>query len=190
MNKKYIPTIIILFFGFFQLKSQLPLDGCNGMIGYLMSLFRWIIIITILGFVTFSWLAKTERPKYNYSPLIATTIIAMLSVVVSWSSENVFINKDLLIATKKNDYAPRTQQITLKENGKYSVELHYIEWTCKYSGNYTRTNDSLKLDNSIISQTDSAFNNLYLFTLDRNFLQPIYGNKVSLDSSNWLTVKK
>ena len=78
----------------------------------------------------------------------------------------------------------------LKENGKYFIELHYIEWTCRYSGSFKINKDTVYLHKSIISQSDSLFTDRYIFNSDKNYLIPVINNLLSADSSKWLEVDK
>lgn len=96
--------------------------------------------------------------------------------------------QDRLTASTNNEYGSMHNEISLKENGKYFIELQYVEWMCRYSGTFEMNNDTLIIDKEIISQSDSIFNDIYIFNADKRYLVPIIKNELSADTSNWLVV--
>lgn len=188
MYKKYYSSLAILVIGFFIIKGELILEGSFGIIEDFLFFFRWLLIIGVLSFVTISWALKTVKPKYNYLPLLTVIAIGLLSFLANYSSGYRLNSTDKIVARNFRHYDPRNNTLRLKGNGNYFVELEYLEWLTRYSGKYEIHNDTLHIDKEIISKSDSIFNDLYIYSVDKKYFIPIIKNKLSTDSIKWLKI--
>ena len=82
------------------------------------------------------------------------------------------VNKDSLHSLSKQD-------LTLRKNGNFTVNLNEVDFACSISGSYVKNRATIILDQTAIDRTNSKMTSMYLLT--SNELVPL------LDTINKIT---
>lgn len=174
-----VVPLIILTFGYCKLHN--PDEQCEGLANIMIDLFFYIsllvtIILSLVGTFRKTQLLKTKFEPITFSITILTLLIlAIFSFLPGHTSGERWIyavNKDSLHSLSKQD-------LTLRKNGNFTVNLNEVDFGCSISGSYLKNRDTIILDQTAIERTNSQMTSMYL--MESNELVPL------LDTINKIT---
>jgi len=190
MNWKYIwHTIPFLIMG--TLIATLFCSNCGGMLAGLtkmaLVILYTILLLTQLGYSLYKYFYR--KRKFNYLPLIIS-IILILYIFLNLRIKNNYTSGKILIkASNYHHHKPFIHgRLFLFENNQYAVKLLYnIENDCMYYGDFSISNDTLKLNTKIKKQSQSYINsNILIIDTVKGYLIPI--NKKN-DTTYWFQIE-
>lgn len=124
---------------------------------------------------------KLNKTKFEPITLSITTVAFIILIFypllgghtrgIKWISAK---NKDTTQLTSR-------QNLTLRKNGNFTVDLIEADFSCSISGNYKKVDDTILLDQATIDRANSKIASRYL--IQKNELVPL------IDTVNKITFK-
>ena len=114
---------------------------------------------------------KRQSNGNKPEPITLTITLLTLSILIIGKVFGDDFKGKIWIYAKTNDQDLSHQSLTLRDNNTYRVDLHQVDFTCYFSGNFKKLGDTILLDKSVIEQTHSLLTEKYL--IGSNSLVPL-----------------
>lgn len=176
-----IPFIIVTF-GYCKLNN--PDEKCQGLAnlmldGFFIILFLISLILALRGIFHKRKLNKTKfEPIFTLSITTVTFIILIFYQFLGGHTRGV---KWISAENKDTTQLISKQNLTLRKNGNFTVDLVEADFGCSISGKYKKVGDTILLDEATIDRTNSKITSKYL--IQKNELVPL------IDTINKITFK-
>lgn len=181
-----LPFIIVTTL---YLKLNLADNGCWGLIEGLYTIVLYIFFVVTIPLAIWATLRKRQIKDGKPEPVTLTIFILTLSVLIGGKNFGEHFKGDTWIYAETSRQNLSTQNLTLRTNGKFKVELNEADFSCYFTGEYLKHKDTLILAKYVIDQTDSLLTTKYLVA--GTLLKPISDkNQDSLRFSKFRIVTK
>jgi hypothetical protein len=77
--------------------------------------------------------------------------------------------------------------LILHEDGMFSANEEYADWSCTTYGSYHENGDTIFLLTEVVERSHGLFSDRYL-KVDNRYLIPIFNNVATQDTSEWLYI--
>jgi len=175
-----IPFIIVTI-GYCKFNN--PDEKCQGLANLMLNGFFILLLLTTLilalrGIFRKRKLNKTKFEPITFSITTVTFIILILYPLLAGHTRGV-----KWISAENKDYTQliSRQNLTLRKNGNFTVNLIEADFSCSISGKYKKVGDTILLDEATIDRTNSKIASKYL--IQKNELVPL------IDTINKITFK-
>ena len=147
---------------YFYLRFSLADNGCSGLMDLFFDGFFFILFVVSIVLSFRATLRKRELYKRKPEPITLTiTLVALLILIIGKAFGDDFKGSKWIYAETSRQQLS-TQNLTLRKNGTFKVDLNEIEFSCYFSGQYQNRGDTIILDKDIIEQTHSLLTTKYL----------------------------
>lgn len=178
MNKtKVFQYSILIIIGLLINYQFLPIgDYCVGLFSVLLLLFLGGIFI--IAFILISSINLYQKIKYkkkfDFIPIMIFIFFSFTTYCLMENEYNKFWTKEILIGKIENEHEPTNGSLKLYKNGTFEANMHYVDFSCTYTGDYQIQNEILKLERENIEvETDNYFTTEYkIFTIEKK-LKPL-----------------
>ena len=164
-------------------KFNNPDEKCQGLAnlmfdGFFIILFLISLILALRGIFRKRKLNKTKFEPITLSITTVTFIILIFyPLLVGHTRGDKWISAE----NKDTTQLISRQNLTLRKNGNFTVDLIEADFSCSISGKYKKAGDTILLDEATIHRTNSKITSKYL--LQKNDLVPL------IDTINKITFK-
>jgi hypothetical protein len=171
--------LIILTFGYCKLHN--PDEQCEGLANVMIDLFFYIFLLVTIILALVGTFRKTRLLKTKFEPItFSITILTLLILVIfSFLTGHTNGEKWIYAENKNSIHSLSKQDLTLRKNGNFTINLIEADFSCSISGSYVKNRDTIILDQTAIERTNSQMTSMYL--LKSNELVPL------LDTINKIT---
>jgi len=146
-------------------------NGCWGLIELMYSVILWILLVItfILALVATLRKRQSERLRAERFSLTITLFTLTALVVGGFWGDN--LKGSVWLEAKTQGYISQhsSLDLTLRKNRTFTVHLNETDFSCYYTGDYQKINDTLYFDKETIAKTDLKMTTLYLLH-DRKLL--------------------
>jgi|GEM_PF-2998615 len=185
--KKLFSSILLLIIGLLMANSFILWgDGCLGFPNTIQFIFWagvYLIVLMVIGIIGLVKIMKGHK-GFNYYPIITTVFVSLLVILAL--QDNPFKSGTRIYAIVDTE-ADRSN-LSLRNNNTFSIQMSAIEWSCYYTGEYSFSGDTLRIQRQDIAVvTDSVFTNQYILFEAEKILKPLQNLS---DTSKWLKITK
>jgi hypothetical protein len=164
-------------------KFNNPDEKCQGLAnlmfdGFFILLLLTTVILALRGIFRKRKLNKTKFEPITFSITTVTFIILIFYPLLAGHTRGV---KWISAENKDNTQLTSRQNLTLRKNGNFTVDLIEADFSCSISGKYKKVGDTILLDEATIDRTNSKIASRYL--IQKKELVPL------IDTINKITFK-
>ncbi|NHN27548.1 hypothetical protein FIA58_017855 [Flavobacterium jejuense] len=177
MKSKSLKYIALIVFGILLIKNYFPFgDYCKGFIqGLQLILFGgiFVLLFSILTVVNLFQVFK-KRAKFDIVPMLIFILFSMSLIFLMELDHKKFWVKSTWKGSIQFEDRPQSGMLFLYKNNTFEATHNYADFSCTYVGDYEIKQDTLLLiRETIITDTDSLFANVYVFNTNKTKLIPI-----------------
>jgi hypothetical protein len=164
LTARLLLTLPFVLVSFLYLRLQLSDNGCWGLIELVYTVTLWIFLALTFIISAIATLRKSQSQNLKAEPYALTiTLITLLALIIGGLGGNSLKGAKWIQAKSQNYNAqPSAQDLTLRENGTFTVYLREDDFTCYYTGNYNKTYDTITFDKETIDKIGSKMTLQYL----------------------------
>ena len=160
-----------------------PDEKCKGLAnsmfnGFFILLLLTSLILALRGVFRKRKLKKTKFEPITFSITSVTFIILIFYPLLAGHTRGV---KWISAENKDKSQLTSKQNLTLRKNGNFTVDLVEADFSCSISGKYKKAGDTVLLDEATIDRTNSKITSKYL--IQKNEIVPL------IDTINKITFK-
>jgi hypothetical protein len=182
LYKRLLMTTPFVAFAFAYYKFWNPDYSCQGMADIAINfIFYPLLIITVI-LALVGAVRKRQSANLKAEPITLSIILLTILFLIYNSTLRGHTNGDKWIcAESKNSSLLSTQDLTLRKNGNFTVDLNHADFGCSISGRYKKSGDTIVLEEAAINRTDEKMTTTYL--VRSNQLIPLLdtANKTTFD---------
>jgi hypothetical protein len=169
-----VVPLIVLTFGYCKLHN--PDERCEGLANIMIDLFFYISLLVTIILSLVGTFRKTQLLKTKFEPITFLIIILTLLILVIFAflPGHTKGEKWIYAENKNSTHTVSKQNLTLRKNGNFTVDLIEADFNCSISGSYLKKGDTILLDQVTIDRTypDSKMTSTYL--MKSNELIPLF----------------
>lgn len=170
---RFLLTVPLIALTFSYCKLHNPDEQCEGLANLIINLFFYLFVLIALILALAGTFRKTQLLKTKFEPIILTIVIFTLLTAITFFSFKGHTNGEKWIygENKKSSGSLSSQNLTLKSNGNFTINLNEADFSCSISGSYLKKGDTILLDQAATAKTNSQITSIYL--LKKNDLKPL-----------------
>jgi high-affinity K+ transport system ATPase subunit B len=179
--KRLLLTIPFIIVTIWYCRFNDPDEKCEGLAnlmikGFFIFLLLVTIIIALIGIFHRQRLQKTKFEPISLSITILTFLIL---IFCTFSSGHTKGQKWIEAENKEAVKQVSKQNLTLRKNGNFTIDLIEIEFGCSISGTFKKNKDTIILDKETVDKTNRRITTTYL--IKSNEIVPLYDtvNKIT-----------
>lgn len=172
---------VIVVFGYYKFVD--PDQDCHGLVDLIINFvfYAFILLTGIFAFVGTLRIRQSERLKFEPFTFFVTLFTFLFLIYNFTLRGHTKGNKWIYAQSKDSNVLPLIQDLTLRKNENFTVNLNNIDFGCSISGSYKRSGDTIIFNKETINKTDERMTTLYL--IKENELIPLF------DTTNKRTFK-
>ena len=173
---------------FLYLKLNLADNGCWGLIEGMYTVILFILFAVTIPIAFGATLRKRQINNRKPEPIALTISILTLFVLIGGKFFGEDFKGRTWIYAETSRQNLSTQNLKLRTNGTFKLDLNEADFSCYFSGLYRQHGDTILLDKDIINQTHSLLTTQYLLT--ETLLKPITINQDSVNFGEFIILTK
>jgi hypothetical protein len=144
--------------------------------------FIFLLLITIvIALIGIFHKQRIQKTKFEPITLLITVLTLITLIFFPLLTGHTKGEKWIEAVNKDSTHLISKQNLTLRKNGNFTIDLIEADFGCSISGTYKKSADTILLDQASIDKTNSKITSMYLMKL--NELVPLF------DTINKITFK-
>jgi hypothetical protein len=171
--------LITLTFGY--CKSHDPDEQCSGLADMMINILFYISFLVTIILSLVGTFRKTQLLKTKFEPITfsVTTLTLLILVIFSLLPGHTKGEKWIFAESKNSIHSVSKQNLTLRKNGNFTIDLIEADFGCSISGHYTKKSDTIILDQAAIDKSDSQMTSMYLMKSNELIPLLVTTNKIT-----------